>query len=152
MITESKIMKRSHGIEVLLVDDDPADVELACESLRESKVALNLSIANNGEEALNFLFKKDAYTTAPTPDIILLDLNMPKKSGKEVLKEIKKDEHLKKIPVVVLTTSDAHEDIHKSYDLGANCYVKKPVGLAEFEKVVRALENFWFTVVKLPSN
>ena len=99
---------------------------------------------------MDFLFKRGKYTKASTPDIILLDLNMPRKNGREVLQEIKQNEMLKRIPVVVLTTSDADEDILRSYDLGANCYVKKPLGLAEFEKVVAALESFWFTVVKFP--
>ena len=148
--TETAELERSQCINVLLVDDDIADVELARESLEACKLALDLNVVYDGQEAVDYLFKRGKYSTAITPDIILLDLNMPRKGGREVLNEIKQDEILKRIPVVVLTTSDADEDILRSYDLGASCYVKKPVGLTEFEKVVSALEGFWFTVVKFP--
>ena len=143
-------LQHSNQIKLLLVDDDIGDIELARESLEACKLALDISVVQDGQEAMDFLFKRGKYTKASTPDIILLDLNMPRKNGREVLQEIKQNEMLKRIPVVVLTTSDADEDILRSYDLGANCYVKKPLGLAEFEKVVAALESFWFTVVKFP--
>lgn len=138
-------------VKILLVEDDPADVELTREVLEQSKIRIDLEVAEDGVEALKYLRRESPYDDAALPDIILLDLNMPKMDGRDVLKQIKSDENLKMIPVVVLTTSSTDEDIVKSYTLGANCYVTKPVGLAEFAKVVDSVEAFWFTVVKLPA-
>ncbi|RJQ14695.1 MAG: response regulator [Nitrospiraceae bacterium] len=137
-------------IEVLLVEDNPADVRLMKESLRDSKVRNNLHVVNDGEAAMSFLRREGKYSGVPQPDLIMLDLNLPKKDGREVLQEIKTDPALKHIPVVVVTTSSADEDIIKSYCLHANCFVTKPVDLDQFIKVVQAIEDFWFTIVKLP--
>ena len=137
-------------IEILLVDDDPGDVRLTVEALKQTKMHINLSFARDGIEALAFLRHQGKHAAAPCPDIILLDLNMPRMDGRELLVEIKKDPDLQRIPVVVLTTSADEEDILRSYHLHANCYVTKPVDLQQFMKVVGAIENFWFTVVKLP--
>jgi CheY-like chemotaxis protein len=138
-------------IEILLVDDDPGDVRLTVEALKQTKMHINLSFARDGIEALAVLRHQGKFSAAPCPDIILLDLNMPRKDGREVLREIKEDPKLKHIPVVVLTTSAAEEDIMRSYNLHANCYVTKPVDLQQFMKVVASIESFWFTVVKLPT-
>jgi two-component system, chemotaxis family, response regulator Rcp1 len=140
----------AHMIEILLVDDDLGDVRLTVEALKQTKMLTNLSFARDGVEALASLRRQGKYAAVPRPDIILLDLNMPRKDGREVLSEIKEDPDLKQIPVVVLTTSADEEDVLRSYDLHANCYVTKPVDLAQFMKVVTAIEDFWFTVVKLP--
>jgi CheY-like chemotaxis protein len=137
-------------IEILLVDDDPGDVRLTVEALKQTKMHTNLSFARDGFEALAILRRQGKFAAAPCPDIILLDLNMPRKDGREVLGEIKEDPDLKHIPVVVLTTSADEEDILRSYNLHANCYVTKPVDLRQFMKVVSSIEDFWFTVVKLP--
>lgn len=137
-------------IEILLVEDDPGDVDLTMEALDEAKIKINFNVAENGAEAIAYLRKEGQYAGATLPDLILLDLNMPKKDGREVLCEMQSDENLKFIPVIVLTTSDTDEDILKSYNLGANAYITKPVGLDQFAKVVKSLEDFWFTVVKLP--
>ncbi len=137
-------------LEILLVEDDPADIELTREMLIESKLKLNLNEVHDGVEAMEYLRKDGKYENAPTPDLIMLDLNMPRKDGRETLEEIKSDEEFKKIPVVILTTSDSNNDIIKSYTSGANCYITKPVGLDQFRKVVDAIECFWFTIVKLP--
>ena len=137
-------------IEILYIEDDPGDVALTKEVLMQVKVRVNLSITNDGISALKFLKKEGEYKEAPRPDLILLDLNLPGMDGREVLSEIKKDDSLKFIPVVVLTTSDADEDIVKTYTLGASCYVTKPVGLKEFSEMVKRIENFWFTIVKYP--
>lgn len=145
-------MERITPLEVLLVEDDPADVELTREALADSKLMTNMRVVGDGVEAMAYLKKEGAYSDCKTPDLILLDLNMPKKDGREVLNELKADPALKTIPVVVLTTSSSEEDILRSYNLGANCYVTKPVGLEEFMKVVDSIEGFWFTVVKLPRN
>ena len=139
-------------IEILLVEDSPGDVRLTKEGLKEAKVRNNLHVVCDGVEAIDFLRKKGKYTTMPRPDLILLDLNLPKKDGREVLAEIKSDETLKNIPVVVLTISEAEEDILKSYNLSANCYITKPIDFNQFITVVKAIENFWFTIVKLPRN
>ena len=141
----------SSPIEILLVEDNPGDVRLTQEVLKEGKVHNSLSIVENGVQALSFLRKENEYKDAPTPDLILLDLNLPKKDGREVLLDIKKDPELKKIPVVVLTTSQAEEDILKVYDLNANCYVSKPVDLGQFIDVVKSIEDFWLSIVKLPT-
>jgi CheY-like chemotaxis protein len=137
-------------IEVLLVEDNPGDVRLTKEALKEGKVQVNLSVAVDGLEAMAFLRKEDKYTDAPTPDLILLDLNLPKKDGREVLADIKEDNNLKLIPVVVLTTSDAEQDIMRTYELHVNCYITKPVDYDQFIKVVKSIEDFWLTIVKLP--
>jgi len=137
-------------VEVLLVEDNPGDVRLAIEALREGKVHVRMSVASDGVEALEFLRRQGRFAQAPRPDLILLDLNMPRKDGREVLAELKADDELKRIPVVVLTTSKAEEDILKTYDLNANCYITKPVDLQQFMHVVRSIQDFWLTVVKLP--
>jgi len=139
------------SIEILLVDDDQGDIDLTMEVLELSKMKLNISIVKDGVECMDFLHKIGVYENAPTPDLIFLDLNMPRKDGRVTLQEIKSDPQLKRIPVVILTTSDADIDIVSTYTSGANCYVKKPVGLQEFQKVVQVIENFWFTIVKLPT-
>jgi chemotaxis family two-component system response regulator Rcp1 len=137
-------------VEILLVEDNAGDVRLAREGLRECKLLNNLSVADDGVKALAFLRRQGEYAQAPRPDLIMLDLNLPRKDGREVLKEIKEDEELKSIPVVILTTSKAEEDIVKSYSLHANCYVTKPLAIEQFINVVQAIETFWFTIVKLP--
>ena len=137
-------------IQILLVDDSSDDVLLTRRALKKGKVLNNLSVVDDGVEAINFLHRRGEYSDAPRPDIILLDLNMPKKDGREVLSEIKADDGLKQIPVVVLTTSEADIDILESYSLHANCYVTKPVDLDQFMHVIQTLEDFWFNVVKLP--
>ncbi|MGZ5006529.1 MAG: response regulator [Methylobacter sp.] len=137
--------------EFLLVEDNPGDVRLTCEALTESKVKNNLSIVGDGLEAMAFLHREGKYADAPRPDVILLDLNLPKKNGLEVLAEIKADSSLKRIPVVIITSSEAEQDVLKTYDLHVNCYVNKPVDLEQFIKVVQSIETFWLTIVKLPS-
>jgi len=140
----------SQNVEILLVEDNPGDVRLTKEALKDNKVRNNLTVVEDGVEALSFLRREGRYTGAPRPDLILLDLNLPKKDGREVLSEIKADERLRRIPVVVLTTSKAEEDILRAYDLNANCYITKPVDFDQFIKVVRTIEDFWLTMVKLP--
>jgi two-component system, chemotaxis family, response regulator Rcp1 len=140
----------SRPVEVLLVEDNPADVRLTREALRDGKVRNNLHVVSDGAAALDFLSRRGPYADAPVPDLILLDLNLPKKDGREVLAEIKADPALCTIPVVVLTTSEAEEDILKSYRLHANCYVTKPVGLEQFIQVVQQIDSFWLEIVKLP--
>jgi two-component system, chemotaxis family, response regulator Rcp1 len=138
-------------VEVLLVEDDPGDVDLTREMLSQEKVVVNLHVVVDGVEALAYLRREGHYHDAVRPDIVLLDLNMPRKDGREVLHDLKQDDRLKIIPVVVLTTSDAERDVLKSYELGANCYVTKPVGLTQFAHIVSSIEDFWFTVVRLPA-
>lgn len=137
-------------IELLLVEDNPGDVRLAEEALKEAKVHNTLHVVGDGAEAMSFLRKEGKYANAPRPDVILLDLNLPKKDGREVLAEIKTDGDLKRIPVVVLTVSKDEEDIVKSYNLHANCYVIKPLSLDRFLEVVKSIEDFWLTIVTLP--
>ncbi len=137
-------------IHILLVDDDPGDVRLTLEALRRSKLYSSIDTVENGEEALAYLRREARYAGARRPDLVLLDLNMPRKDGRETLAEIKADPDLRQIPVVVLTTSSAESDVLKSYDLGANCYITKPVDLSQFMKVIQETESFWFAVVKLP--
>lgn len=137
-------------IEILLVEDSPGDVRLTIEALKEGKVHNNLHVVRDGVEAMKFLSKEGEYSGVPHPDLILLDLNLPKKDGREVLKEIKSDSRLKRIPVVILTISSAEEDILKTYNLHANCYITKPVDLDQFIKVVKSIEDFWLEIVRLP--
>ncbi|KAB3547684.1 MAG: response regulator [ANME-2 cluster archaeon] len=137
-------------VEILLVEDNPGDVRLTQEVLRDGRVRNNMSVVKDGVDAISFLHQTGEYVGAPRPDIILLDLNLPKKDGREVLAEIKADPDLKNIPVVVLTTSSAEQDIFRSYDLHANCYITKPVDLDQFIRVIRSIEDFWLTIVKLP--
>jgi CheY-like chemotaxis protein len=137
-------------IEILLVEDNPGDVRLTREAMRDAKVRNTMRIVTDGVEALAFLRRQGQYADAPRPDVILLDLNLPKKDGREVLAEIKTDPNLRRIPVVILTTSEAEEDILKAYDLYANAYVAKPVDLDKFITVVKSIEDFWLEIVKLP--
>ena len=139
-------------IEILLVEDSPGDVTLTIEALRDAKVANNLPVARDGEEALRFLRQEAEFADRPRPDLILLDLNMPRKDGREVLADMKADDELKRIPVVVLTTSQSEDDVAAVYNLSANCYVAKPVDLDQFLGVVRAIDDFWLSLVKLPSD
>ena len=140
----------SRWVDILLVEDNPGDVRLTEEALREGKVKNRLHVVNDGVEAIDFLRCEGKYSDAVKPDLILLDLNLPRKDGREVLKEIKADPGLRVIPIVVLTTSAAEEDILKTYNLHANCYITKPVDLEQFLKIVRTIEDFWLSVVKLP--
>jgi chemotaxis family two-component system response regulator Rcp1 len=140
------------AVEVLLVEDNPGDIRLTKEALREGRLLNNVSVVADGVEALLFLRRQGKYAQAPKPDLILLDLNLPKKDGREVLAEIKADPNLRRIPVVVLTTSAAEEDILRTYDLHANCYITKPVDLEQFLRVVKSIEDFWVSIVKLPSS
>jgi CheY-like chemotaxis protein len=142
---------RATPVEILLVEDNPGDVRLTKEALKEGKVYSNLHWAKDGVEALEFLRRQGKFADVPRPDIILLDLNLPKKDGREVLSEIKNDDDLKRIPVVILTTSKAEEDVLRSYQLHANCYVTKPVDLDKFIVVVQSIDKFWLTVVTLPN-
>jgi two-component system, chemotaxis family, response regulator Rcp1 len=139
------------SIEILLVEDNPGDVRLTREALQDGKVRNNLNVVTDGVEAMAFLERKGKYASAVRPDLILLDLNLPKKDGRQVLAEIKADPDLRMIPVVILTTSQADQDIIRSYDLHANCYVTKPVDLDQFIAVVKSIEDFWLTIVKLPA-
>lgn len=138
------------AVNILLVEDNPGDVRLVVESMKESKRPTNLRTVKDGVEAMAYLNREGIFANEVRPDIILLDLNLPRKNGKEVLAEIKKDPSLKRIPVIVLTASSADRDILNSYDLNANCYITKPVSLDKFTEVVKSIENFWLTVVKLP--
>ena len=138
-------------IDILLVEDNPADIRLTQEALKENKLKVNLHLAYDGVEAIEFLRKQNKYADKPTPDLVILDLNMPRKDGREVLKEMKEDPELKTIPVVVLTISKAEEDICLIYKYHANCYIRKPLDLTKFIEVVKAIETFWFTIVTLPT-
>jgi two-component system, chemotaxis family, response regulator Rcp1 len=137
-------------VNILLVEDNPGDVRLTKEALRDAKVYNNIYVVKDGIEAMEFLRKEASFAHVSAPDLILLDLNLPRKDGREVLAEIKNDPKIKRIPVVILTGSKADEDIMKSYDLHANCYVTKPVDLNGFIKIMHSIEEFWFTIVKLP--
>jgi chemotaxis family two-component system response regulator Rcp1 len=143
---------RSAMIEVLLVEDSPGDVRLTREALKDAKMHISLQVVSDGIEAMAYLSRENNYADAPRPDLILLDLNLPKKDGRDVLKEIKESDTLKTIPVVILTTSASRADIDRSYALHANCYITKPVNLQGFIKVVQSIDNFWLSVVKLPSD
>lgn len=141
---------RVRPIEILLVEDNPGDVGLAREALGSDKLHNALHVVGDGEQAMDFLRRKGAWPDAPRPDLVLLDLNLPRMDGREVLAEIKKDPDLKRIPVVILTTSKAEEDVLKTYNLHANCYISKPIDLRQFVKVVRSIEEFWLSIVVLP--
>jgi CheY-like chemotaxis protein len=144
--------KLGRVVEILLIEDNKGDIGLVKEVFKEGKIRNNLHVAYDGEEAMEFLRREGKFKEAPHPDIILLDLNLPKKDGREVLADIKSDNNLKRIPVIVLTTSNAKEDIIKMYDLDANSYIIKPVDFDQFLKVIRTIEDFWLEVVKLPLN
>jgi two-component system, chemotaxis family, response regulator Rcp1 len=137
-------------IDILLVEDNPGDIRLTLEAFKEGKCTNNLHVVKDGEAAMQFLRKQDRYSDAPRPDLILLDLNLPKRDGRSILQEIKTDSDLKRIPVVILTTSKAEEDILRTYNLHANCYITKPVDIEEFITITRSIENFWLSIVKLP--
>ena len=139
-----------HAVDILLIEDNPGDVRLTREALKEAKLAINLKVANDGLEAMKMLHQEGEYANLPLPDLVLLDLNMPKMDGREVLHQIKTDENLKRIPVVVLTTSAADKDVLQAYGQHANCYITKPVELDQFMEIVKSIEDFWLTVVKLP--
>ncbi len=138
-------------VEILLVEDNEGDILLTKKAFKRGKIMNQLHVARDGEQALEFLFKRGKHVDAPTPDLILLDLNMPKLSGQEVLKRIKEDEDLKSIPVIILTTSTADEDILKSYQLQASSYIRKPVDFKQFGEVIQKLQDYWFTIVKFPN-
>jgi len=140
----------NHPIEILLVEDNPGDVRLTQEALKEGKMRNTLYVTRDGVEAMAFLRQEGKYANAARPDLILLDLNLPRKDGREVLREIKIDENLRRIPTVILTTSSAEEDVLRTYSLHANCYITKPVDFDQFIKVVKSIEEFWLTIVKLP--
>ena len=144
------MLVQARPVEILLVEDSEGDVRLTQEALHEAKVANNLSVVEDGMLAMQFLRRQGAYTDAPAPDLILLDLNLPRVDGREVLREVKNDPELRRIPLVVLTTSRAEEDVLRAYDLHCNCYITKPVDFEQFMTVVRSIEEFWLTVVKLP--
>lgn len=137
-------------IDILLVEDNPGDVRLTKEALKDATMKSNVHVVTDGEEAMSFLNQEGDFAEVPRPDLILLDLNLPRKDGREVLEEIKADDRLKMIPVVVLTTSEAEQDIARVYELHANCYITKPVDLDRFMDVIRTIEEFWFRVVRLP--
>lgn len=146
-----KIIGGCHPIDILLVEDNPGDARLTVEALKEAKVSNGLYIVEDGIQAMEFLHKEGKYADAPTPDLILLDLNLPRMSGQEVLAEIKEDPVLHSIPVIVLTTSQAEKDVLSAYDLHANCYVVKPINFEQFLESIKHMKDFWFSVVKLPS-
>lgn len=146
----SQLPARGRPVKILLVEDNPGDIRLTKEALKEGKVLNDLYIAQDGIEAMAFLHREGAFADMPRPDLILLDLNLPKKDGHEVLADIKSDPDLKSIPVVILTTSSSDEDVLKTYELHANCYITKPVDLEQFITVVQSVEDFWFAIVRLP--
>ena len=143
-------MSAGHPIEVLLVEDDPGDVLMTQEAFQDYKIANNLTVVTNGEDAISYLRKEGGYADAVTPDLVLLDLNLPRRDGREVLREVKADPALRHIPIVVLTTSDAEDDVLGSYQLYANAYVRKPVDFEQFVAAIRAIDNFFISVVRLP--
>lgn len=143
-------MSQNRTIKILLVEDSRADARLIVEVFKEEKIAVDVDIVRDGEAAMSYLRREGEYSKSTQPDLILLDLNMPKKDGREVLAEVKGDEHLKSIPIVILTTSQSEEDILKSYNLQASCYVTKPIDLEQFTKIIKALDGFWFSAVRFP--
>ena len=148
----SSLTRTWRPVEILLVEDNPGDVRLTQEALKESKIINHLSVVMDGMEAVEYLRREGRFAQAVRPDLILLDLNLPRKNGWEVLAELKEDRDLRRIPVVVLTISQDEEDVFKAYNLHANCYVTKPLDLNRFLKVVQSIEDFWLTIVKLPPN
>jgi len=146
-----RLAEMGKPIEILLVEDNPGDARLTQETFKESKILNRMHVVRDGVEAMAFLRQEGEYADAPSPDLILLDLNLPRKDGREVLEEIKDDDQLRRIPVVVLTISYAEEDILRAYDLHGNCYITKPIDLDQFIKVVRGIKAFWLTIVRLPS-
>ena len=150
MSNSTASLTANQKFEILLVEDNPGDVLLTQEAFREGRLAHHLSIVEDGEEAMRFLRQEGGYASSPKPDVILLDLNLPKKDGRELLAEIKEDPALRYIPIIVLTTSDAEQDVWKAYRLHANCYLTKPVDLDDFIRKIRSFEDFWLTVVRLP--
>jgi len=146
----SSLTRTWRPVEILLVEDNPGDVRLTQEALKESKIINHLSVVTDGVEAVEYLRQEGRFAQAVRPDLILLDLNLPRKNGREVLAEIKEDQDLRRIPVVILTISQDEEDVFKAYNLHANCYVNKPLDLNRFLKVVQSIEDFWLTIVKLP--
>ncbi|MHA2230974.1 MAG: response regulator [Candidatus Hodarchaeales archaeon] len=150
MVNDRKRRKKGNPISVLLIEDNPADVRLTQEAFKDGKLLVDLDIVYDGVEAMAFLKQEGKFSDAKRPDLILLDLNLPKKDGREVLEEVKADDNLKRIPVVVLTTSQAEEDILRTYNSHANCYITKPVDFSQFLKIVHMIETFWFAVVRLP--
>jgi CheY-like chemotaxis protein len=147
-----RLSEQNRPVEILMAEDNPGDVRLTQEALKESKILNHLHVVGDGEEAMAFLRRQGKYAAAARPDLILLDLNMPKMDGRSVLAEVKGDAELRRIPVVVLSSSSAEQDIVKSYDLHANCYITKPVDLEQFSVVVKTVEEFWFSIVKLPAH
>jgi two-component system, chemotaxis family, response regulator Rcp1 len=141
----------TRAVQILMVEDNPADARLVREVMRDSKMLNEIHWVGDGVEAMAFLRRQGKYATVPRPNLIFLDLNMPRKDGREVLREVKSDADLRRIPVVVMTSSQAEEDIARAYDQHANCYVRKPIDFEQFHKVVKTLENFWFTTVELPT-
>ncbi|MBF0566837.1 MAG: response regulator [Nitrospirae bacterium] len=141
---------QSYPVQILLVEDDQGDVDLMMEGLNKAKILINMNVVDDGVKAMKYLRHEAPYTDSAVPDLLLLDLNLPLKDGREVLAEIKSDENLKTIPIVVLTTSDSEKDILKSYSLGANCYLTKPVNFSRFVEMVQGIQHFWLTLVKLP--
>jgi CheY-like chemotaxis protein len=144
-------MMNMEAINILLVEDNPGDIDLTKEAFQEGKIANHIEVVTDGEQAMSYLRKEGEYSGAVTPDIVLLDLNLPKKDGREVLKEIKNDKSLKHIPVIILTTSQADEDVSAAYDNYANCYIRKPVDMDKFIEVAQKVEDFWLSIVKLPN-
>jgi chemotaxis family two-component system response regulator Rcp1 len=151
MEVEMEAKESGKPIDILLAEDNLGDVRLAIETFKDAKIHNEVNVVQDGVEAMAYLRKQGKYANATRPDLILLDLNMPRKDGREVLKEVKEDPDLRRIPVVILTISQAEQDILKAYDLHANCYISKPVDLNQFNKIVQTIEDFWFTIVKLPS-
>jgi len=146
------MLEMTQQFEILLVEDNPGDVLLTQEAFREGRLAHRLSVIEDGEEAIRFLRREEQHVNAPQPDLILLDLNLPRKDGREVLAELKSDPELRHIPVIVLTTSDAEQDVWRAYNLHANCYLTKPVHMDEFLNKIRSVEEFWLTIVRLPAH
>jgi CheY-like chemotaxis protein len=151
IVAETGDARTMKPIKVLLVEDNAGDIRLTQEALKEGGLTIDLDVARDGMEAMSYLRRQGSYSEMPAPDLILLDLNLPKKDGREVLQEAKADPELRRIPIVVLTTSEAESDVAVTYGLHANCYIKKPVDVDQFIKIVKLLEEFWFTIVKLPS-